>query len=47
MIVTVIATGFEEEKPALHSYQTTTYNNNDDDDSDDADVPSFLRNRGF
>ena len=46
LIVTVIATGFEEEKPALHSYQTTTYNNNDDD-SDDADVPSFLRNRGF
>ena len=47
LIVTVIATGFEEDKPALHSYQTTTYNNNDDDDSDDADVPSFLRNRGF
>ena len=48
LIVTVIATGFEDEKPALHSYNTQSYNKNEDtDDSDDADVPSFLRNRGF
>ena len=48
LIVTVIATGFEDDKPALHSYNSQNYNKNDDsDDSDDADVPSFLRNRGF
>ncbi len=47
LIVTVIATGFEEDKPALHSYNTQTYAKPEDDDSDDADVPSFLRNRGF
>ena len=48
LIVTVIATGFEDDKPALHSYNTQNYNKDDDsDDSDDADVPSFLRNRGF
>lgn len=48
LIVTVIATGFEEDKSALHSYNTQSYNKNEDtDDSDDADVPSFLRNRGF
>ena len=48
LIVTVIATGFEEDKPALHSYNTQNYNKDDgSDDSDDADVPSFLRNRGF
>ena len=47
LIVTVIATGFEEDKPALHSYNTQNYVKNDNDDSDDADVPSFLRNRGF
>ena len=46
LIVTVIATGFEEDKPALHSYNTQTYAK-PEDDSDDADVPSFLRNRGF
>ncbi len=46
LIVTVIATGFEDDKPALHSYNTQTYTK-DEDDSDDADVPSFLRNRGF
>ena len=46
LIVTVIATGFEEESKPMHSYQTQ--NNNDSDDSDDdADVPAFLRNRGF
>ena len=45
IIVTVIATGFEDEKPVLHSYQTNINNNDDDDDS--TDVPAFLRNRGF
>ena len=44
LIVTVIATGFEEEKPALHSYSTEI---NTDTDSDDTDIPAFLRNRGF
>jgi len=44
LIVTVIATGFDDEKPVLHSYQT---NINNDTDSDDTDVPAFLRNRGF
>jgi len=43
LIVTVIATGFEEEKPALHSYSTDI----DTSSSDDADIPAFLRNRGF
>ena len=45
IIVTVIATGFEDEKPVLHSYQTNINNNDEDDDS--TDVPAFLRNRGF
>ena len=45
LIVTVIATGFEEEKPILHSYSTTYDSSNDSDD--EADVPAFLRNRGF
>ena len=46
LIVTVIATGFEEDSKPMHSYQTQ--NNTDSDDSDDdADVPAFLRNRGF
>lgn len=44
LIVTVIATGFEEEQPALHSYQTPT---STDDSDDTTDVPSFLRKRGF
>jgi len=46
LIVTVIATGFEEDSKPMHSYQTQ--NNADSDDSDDdTDVPAFLRNRGF
>lgn len=46
LIVTVIATGFEEDPKPMHSYQTQ--NNTDSDDSDDdTDVPAFLRNRGF
>ena len=44
LIVTVIATGFEEEKPMLHSYSTEIRNSDDDDDTD---IPAFLRNRGF
>lgn len=42
LIVTVIATGFDDEKPTLHSYQTPNIINDDSDD-----VPAFLRNRGF
>lgn len=45
LIVTVIATGFEEDSKPMHSYQTQS--NTDSDDSDDTDVPAFLRNRGF
>jgi cell division protein FtsZ len=44
LIVTVIATGFDDDKPTLHSYQTKI---NTDEDSDETDVPAFLRNRGF
>ena len=47
LIVTVIATGFEEENQALHSYSTTINQPQEDDDTDDTDVPSFLRKRGF
>ena len=46
LIVTVIATGFEDEKPVTHTYANTTYTPSADN-SDDADVPSFLKNRGF
>ncbi len=52
-IVTVIATGFEEEsEPIYHSYgRREQYKDNDDtsDDSDssDTDIPAFLRKRGF
>lgn len=46
LIVTVIATGFEEENQELHSY-STTINQSEDDDSSETDVPSFLRKRGF
>ncbi len=45
LIVTVIATGFEDEKPTLHSYQTNMSSESSDDD--DTEVPAFLRNRGF
>ena len=45
LIVTVIATGFEENPQALHSYATTV--NQDTDDDSDTEVPSFLRKRGF
>lgn len=54
-IVTVIATGFEEEsEPIYHSYgRREQYKDNEDtsDDSDssssDTDIPAFLRKRGF
>ena len=46
LIVTVIATGFEDDKPPVHSYTNNTYIDNTSSD-DDNDVPSFLRNRGF
>lgn len=49
VIVTVIATGFEEpSEPLYHSFNTTNrgelYKDSDDDDSD-FDVPPFLRDR--
>ena len=49
IIVTVIATGFEDEKePLYHSYdrvsETSSVVDNEDDDDD---IPSFLRKRGF
>ena len=56
IIVTVIATGFEEEsEPLYHSYTRREgikeqHNNNDDDDSNGTsqlDIPSFLKKRGF
>ncbi|MEG2322557.1 MAG: cell division protein FtsZ [Bacilli bacterium] len=42
LIVTVIATGFEDGQQPLHTYKTT-YQESDDE----GDVPAFLRNRGF
>lgn len=56
IIVTVIATGFEEEsEPLYHSYTRREgikeqHNNNDDDDNNGTsqlDIPSFLKKRGF
>jgi len=55
IIVTVIATGFEDKTdPLYHAYSTTTReelrkNDNVDADSsdDEASIPSFLRKRGF
>ena len=47
LIVTVIATGFEEEKQPLHTYANTNSSSTDEDNEDDTEVPSFLRNRGF
>ena len=53
-IVTVIATGFEEEsEPIYHSYgRREQYKENaetteETSDSDDDDIPAFLRKRGF
>ncbi|MBE6152356.1 MAG: cell division protein FtsZ [Firmicutes bacterium] len=54
IIVTVIATGFEDKTdPLYHSYSTTTreeLRRNDDSSEgsdDEASIPSFLRKRGF
>ncbi len=47
IIVTVIATGFEEESEPI--YHTYSRNENEDssDNDDDSDIPVFLRKRGF
>lgn len=56
IIVTVIATGFEEEEkkqepePTYHQYRSTpmpTPEVEEEPDSDDFDIPPFLKNRGF
>jgi len=52
IIVTVIATGFEENtQPLYHSYddqrRKTPEIEEDDDDSDESIIPTFLRKRGF
>ena len=53
IIVTVIATGFEDNsEPLYHSYDDNKrVNRNNDDDSDSGDdesiIPTFLRKRGF
>lgn len=50
IIVTVIATGFEDSQkesvPSSRS-QIVSNDNDDDDDDDDSDLPPFLRKRGF
>ncbi len=52
VIVTVIATGFEEEsEPLYQSYARKTVQEEkfdpEDDDSNDTDIPSFFKNRKF
>ena len=54
IIVTVIATGFEDKTdPLYHAYSQTAREEirnqtaNSTDDDDDASIPSFLRKRGF
>ena len=54
IIVTVIATGFEdeEEEPSYQSYDKRNETRTEsrvsvDDDDDETDIPSFLRKRGF
>lgn len=42
VIVTVIATGFEDEKQPLHTFKPEI-----NDDTDGGDIPSFMRNRSF
>lgn len=44
VIVTVIATGFENSAQPLHNFKTDII---EETDSDDDYVPSFMRNRGF
>ena len=47
IIVTVIATGFEEHKePLYHTYSRREESNNEDN-SDDTVIPSFLKRRSF
>lgn len=47
IIVTVIATGFDEEKDDNKFTYPTVNNNSNDDDDDDDDIPAFLRKRVF
>jgi len=51
IIVTVIATGFEENKePLYHSYDDKRRSNDDEEDDsseDESIIPTFLRKRGF
>ena len=52
IIVTVIATGFEDNsEPLYHSYDDNKKRSNDDDDESGSDdesiIPTFLRKRGF
>ena len=51
VIVTVIATGFEEEsEPLYHAYAKKNVQEekfDPDDDGNDTDIPSFFRNRNF
>ncbi|MBQ9181299.1 MAG: cell division protein FtsZ [Bacilli bacterium] len=48
IIVTVIATGFEDEtEPLYHSYERSVEQTVVDDIDDEGDIPSFLRKRGF
>ena len=50
IIVTVIATGFEDNSKkatVTSSAVREQVNNDDDDDDDDSDLPPFLRKRGF
>ena len=48
VIVTVIATGFEEEsEPLYHAYAKKNVQEEKFDPEDDNDIPSFFRNRNF
>ncbi len=49
IIVTVIATGFEdkEEEPVYHSYSRKEIEEDSNNDDDETDIPAFLRKRVF
>ena len=47
VIVTVIATGFENSTKAQYGYEPKEIANNFDDDDDDSDLPPILRKRVF
>jgi len=47
IIVTVIATGFEDGSEPLHSYSRSSEDIDIEDDDSAGEVPSFLRKRGF